>query len=677
MKSRYLIAASLLALAGPLPFMMAYAADPVVGEEVLVTSSRLGQGIAGASTSTISAEDIKRSPAQTLPDLLSLETGVQTRDLYGGIAGAQATVDIRGFGSSAKQNTLILVNGRKINDFDLSSIDWASIPLDSIQRVEVIRGNAGSVLYGDGAVGGVINIVTKAGTSAPGGSIATSYGSYATKKLEASAATGTIQGFSANAWGSYLNTNGYRDNNDLIERNFVSELRHGGEAGDWFVKLGADDQTLGLPGVQRIAPSTGGCPAVSLNRRSADTPLDKATLNSVSATVGHSRTVAEGVDVVLDAGVRRKDQEAQFIDACFGSNNFNSTQMTTWSITPRVVVTGAPMGLASTTRMGFDLYYVDYQSERRQDRGNRPTHIYSGYQANAAAYALNEVALTGSTDLSLGARFENSRFTAGDTFDAGAPGAFGSADRTLDQSDSNLGINLGLEQKVMPGLAIFGRTGRGFRTPNIDERIGATGVSLFLKPQWSWDVEGGVRAQSGPYKLQSSVYRMAIRDEIHFIASTFTNVNLDPTRRLGWETSGEVKLDPAVRLKGSLSYINAKFTAGRFDGNDVPLVAPWSGNVAAFWDIMPNLHLAGIVNAVAAKRLDNDEANFQTKINGYWTADLKIGGEYGAFNWSAQVNNIFDRQYFTYGVASATTAGRFNIYPLPERSYLVRAGVTF
>jgi len=672
MKPRYLIAASFLTLAGP-----THAADPVVGEEVLVTSSRLGQGIAGASTSVISAEEIKRSPAQTLPDLLSLEAGVQSRDLYGGVAGAQATLDIRGFGSSAKQNTLILVNGRKINDFDLSSVDWAAIPLDSIQRVEVIRGNAGSVLYGDGAVGGVVNIVTKAGGGTrPSGSIATSYGSYSTKKLEASAATGTIQGFSANAYGSYLNSDGYRDNNDIRERNFVSELRRGGAAGDWFVKLGADDQSLGLPGVQRLSPGFGGCPPITSSRRAADTPLDKATQNSANATIGHSRTLTEGVDVVLDASVRRKDQEAQFIDACFGGNSFNSTQMTTWSLTPRVVVTGAPLDLASTTRMGLDLYYVDYESERRRNRGERPSHIFSGYQTNAAAYALNELAVTNSTDLSLGARVENSRFTAGDNFDASAPGAFG-PNSSLDQSDTNFGVNLGLEQKVLSGLALFGRAGRSFRTPNIDERVGATGISLFLKPQWSWDVEGGVRAQSGPYKLQSSVYRMAIRDEIHFIAATFTNVNLDPTRRLGWETTGEVKLDPAVRLKGSLTYINAKFTAGRFDGNDVPLVAPWTGNVAAFWDIMPNLHAAGIVNAVSAKRFDNDEANFQAKIGGYWTADFKVGGEYGAFNWSAQVNNIFDRQYFTYGVASAGTAGIANIYPLPERSYLVRAGVTF
>ncbi len=659
----------------------AMAADPVpTGDEVVVTGSRIGQGTAGTSTSVITAEDIARSPALTLPDILGLEAGVQTRDLFGGVGGSRATVDIRGFGASAKSNTLVLVNGRKINDFDTSGIDWASIPKDSIQRIEVTRGNGSAVLYGDGAVGGVINIVTKSSVGAkPSGSVHVAYGSFSTRQVEASASSGNVDGFSLNAFGSYLNGDGYRENSEIIDRNLVSELRYApADGSDWFVKIGAEDQSLGLPGVQRLRPGFAGCPPVTPTRRDADTPNDKALQNSLSATLGHSRSLSDGLSLIVDGGVRHKDQTGEFIDACGGgSSSYVETEMNTWSFTPRLTADWQPMGYASSATFGIDTYYVDYESSRRQTRGVEAVHIYNGSQISLAAYGNNELALTGSTRVATGFRVENARLTAGDTLNSTAPGAFGAADQSLTQSDTMYAVNLGLEQDVATGFTLFGRVGRSFRTANIDERIGATGTSLDLKPQWSFDTEVGGRATLGPVKLQSSVYRMRLHDEIHFVAATFTNVNLDPTERMGWENSAEWQALDTLRFKGAASYTRARFVAGRFDGNDVPLVAPWSGSVSAFWDFMKDMTLAATVHAVDDMRHDNDQANFQPKIGAWYTADLKLMGKIGPVDWSAQVNNLFDRQYYTYGIASAATAGVYNIYPLPERTYTLRAGVAF
>src|SRR5262245_6479206 len=83
-----------------------------------VISSRFGTGITGASTSVITAEDIARSPAQTIPELLSQQPGIQVRNRFGSVNAAQTTVDIRGFGATATSNTLVLVNGRRLNDID-------------------------------------------------------------------------------------------------------------------------------------------------------------------------------------------------------------------------------------------------------------------------------------------------------------------------------------------------------------------------------------------------------------------------------------------------------------------------------------------------------------------------------------------------------------------------------
>ena len=70
-------------------------------------------------------------------------------------------VDLRGFGETAQSNTLVLVDGRRINQADLSGTDWALIPIDRVKRIEIIRGGRGSILYGDNAAGGVISARTK------------------------------------------------------------------------------------------------------------------------------------------------------------------------------------------------------------------------------------------------------------------------------------------------------------------------------------------------------------------------------------------------------------------------------------------------------------------------------------------------------------------------------------
>ncbi len=96
----------------------------VVLPPIDVTSSRLGTGIVGTSTSIITSEEIARAPEMTLQDILSREAGIQTVSLFGGVNGTASTVDMRGFGVTSPSNVLVLINGRRINDFDLAGVDF-------------------------------------------------------------------------------------------------------------------------------------------------------------------------------------------------------------------------------------------------------------------------------------------------------------------------------------------------------------------------------------------------------------------------------------------------------------------------------------------------------------------------------------------------------------------------
>src|SRR5882757_1498634 len=103
------VCGALLALAG-----LTTAAHGQSSTQVLPTldvwASRAATGIVGASTSVITAEDIRRSPGTTIQDVLAQEVGIQTWSTSGGKNGAGTTVDMRGFGATAAPNTLMLVN---------------------------------------------------------------------------------------------------------------------------------------------------------------------------------------------------------------------------------------------------------------------------------------------------------------------------------------------------------------------------------------------------------------------------------------------------------------------------------------------------------------------------------------------------------------------------------------
>ena len=150
-----------------------------------------------------------------------------------------------------------------------------------------------------------------------------------------------------------------------------------------------------------------------------------------------------------------------------------------------------------------------------------------------------------------------------------------------------------------------------------------------LKTQTSHDIEGGFRIKSGAFQMQSSIYNMDLENEIHFIPALFYNVNLDPTRRYGSETSASLRVSDSVLLRGGLAYIRAVFREGPFAGNDVPLVSRYTASGGVTWNIWQNyLVLDATVRAWSERFMDNDQANTQRRIpagrHGRFEAERRI-----------------------------------------------------
>jgi iron complex outermembrane recepter protein len=645
--------------------------------EVTVTASRTGSGIVGAFNSVITSEEIARSPAATLQDILAREPGVQTWSLYGGVNGAGTSVDLRGFGATGASNTLVLINGRRLTDIDIAGVDFSAIPRDSIERIEITRGNSGAVLYGDSAVGGVVNIVTKTGIGVPASArVEGMVGSF--RQREGAVSANASRGpWATSVFGNAFDSDGYRVNNALRQRNAVGDLRYSVAEGSAYLNISADEQHIGLPGARLVDPSIGVNQLVT-DRRGATTPTAFADKQGVNLTLGVTRNVVDGIEVIVDGGVRWKAQSSESVLQGFASADDRT--LTTASFTPRFISRRGILGLPSKVTAGLDVYIASLDADRGALLSDPPVHRYSVDQNSIGLYWQQTVAVLPTTDFSYGARVQQTTVSARDVFDPTAPGgAWDVQGVPLDKTDAQHALHVGIEHRLNDTFAVFGRLARSFRTPNVDERVGQGFPTNFnLKTQTSRDAEAGFRVTWGRMTWQSSAYVMDITNEIMFSPDTFSNVNLDPTRRRGVETTATYRLSDSVRLTGGFAYTRATFREGGNQGNDVPLVARWTGSAGVSWDVWRKWMTVDVVaRFVGNRRMDNDQRNVQPLIPEHALVDVRVGGEIDRFFWSFAVQNLFDEDYFDYAAASTATLGRYNAYPQPGRTFQVRAGMTF
>jgi iron complex outermembrane receptor protein len=636
------------------------AAEPVT-EPVVVTANRFEQpaGTPAVGVTVISGEQIRASGVQNLPQLLSQQSGIGFRDSTGS---PDLQVDMRGFGATGDQNTLVLVDGLRLNDNELASVRWSSIPLESIERVEILRGS-GAVLYGGGASGGVINIITR--NPAAGDRSATVQARGGSYNANGVAASGALSGeriglrFSAR----YDETDNYRDHNALRQRNADLTLRTLGPGAVFTFSAGAEGQDLQLPGARTNTQ-------LQTDRRGATTPDDYADRESGYARGSVLLPTAIG-DFAADLGYRSKQIDALY----FGFTNFSS-EATVWTFNPRLRTPYEALGLSHLLVVGADLDYWDYDSIR-----TGPAHVKAD-QANEAFYLQHTTDFPTQTRLLLGGRAQRVEYEARDG-DSGAPYASGSQDRDLYAWEA------ALRQALSSSTTLYGKAGRSFRVATLDEIYSQFGgpffdpVVAFLEPQTSNDGEIGVEFAASGWQARVAAYYMAFKNEIHFNPVTFSNVNLPPTERQGLEVDVSGRLGRRFDVAASYTYAEAEFREGTMNGvdvtgNTVPLVPRHRASATLGFLLAQHTRLSATAVYTGEQYFDGDEANdFGQKMPDYTTVDLRLAHETGPWTLSAAVYNLFDEEYFSYGVRSQFTPGLFNAYPAPERNLFFSAQYRF
>ena len=648
--------------------------SPAALPEVVVTGTRTAEEIqkVPASISVITAADIQRSSAKTAVDLLRREEGVVVRDLLGN--GKAAQVDLRGFGESASSNTLVLVDGRRTNEIDLSGVDWAQIPVEQIERIEVVRG-PGSVLYGDNAVAGVINIITKSpsGKFNAGGGI--TLGSYDRHRVDAHAGGGYDK-MAVSFYGSQEDSDGYRANNDYRANDFGGKFVL--DATDRFrINLSGSyhEDSFGLPGALTQSE-------VNADRKQTVNPDDKGSTQDYFVKVGLDWDLRTLGQLLADVSYRDRSGDSKFPDASFPFKNDFNTE--TLGFTPRYVWQGAVFDRTNKLIAGVDLYHT--QQDNKSYSGffsplpSSPTGLSDVERDSVGAYLNNEFYVLNDLLLTLGARREYVKYD----FDVKDLSAFPLAPLNESNSDSENAYHAGLTFLYGLNSSVFTRISQSFRFPLVDELVvydfdtGQIRVNPDLKPQTGIHYELGVRHHFTP-KLRANLtfFRAEIEDEIFFNRPTFTNENYPKTLHQGIEVGARAEVLKHVAVVGNYTYEKATFEKGPYRNATIPAVPYNRANVGLrIFDVLPGVELAVDYSYYGSSYAVSDFENDFEKLDDYFTLDLKLSYEWGMFRTFVGVNNLTNEKYSEYAVIGGTPL-QTNFYPSPERTFVFGLRASF
>ena len=667
MQSKSLLTAAGLALA-----VQALAAE----DAVVVTGTRFPETQLAhpVAVTVLTRDQIAGSSASSLPQLLSLYAGINARNNTGS---PDVALDLRGFGASGSQNTVVLLDGQRLNDIELVPVGWSAIPLEAIERVEIQRGG-GAVLYGSGAGGGTINIVTRSPIAgARSAVLGAGHGGYGTDEAHAAInLAGTNTGFSLDV--KQYDSDNYRANNRLEQASAHGDLRWTGDRAGVVLKFGLDNQSLRLPGARS---------GVQLGTD----PRGSATPNDYSARDGEQLTLSgryafDAADVAADISYRDTKRKGFFDDySGFGFSTYTDTHARVWAFTPHLKLPYRMLGRDNVLVFGIDADLWDYRGLRaaRAEQLGAPQVDLAATQRDRAYYAQNHTAIGTNTKFTLGLRLQQTEISANDRVN---PAGYASAS----QSRSPRAWEIALRHKLAATVALYAKTGASFRVATVDEIYNQFGGPVFdsiltpLEPQTSRDHEIGVEYRSLQASVRASLYRMDLRNEIHFNALTFTNMNLPPTRRQGFELEGSRKFGDRLQLFASYAHARALFREGLYPdvlsggvvdlaGKNVPLVPRNAFKLGASWALAQKSQLAATLAYVGKQYFDNDQANsFPGQMASYLTADAKLSHVSGPWTLALVASNLTDRKYYTYAIRNGAGTS-FNAYPMAGRTILVSA----
>ncbi|TMA26365.1 MAG: TonB-dependent receptor [Deltaproteobacteria bacterium] len=706
-------------------------------EMIIVSPARLREPLPPswipASVEVIAGDAMQSAP--TLPESLRHQGGLTLLDEQGN--SYQPDLTLRGFTATSvtgvPQGVSVFLDGVRINEATAEELNFDLLPIDDLDRVEVIRGP--SVVFGRNTLAGVLNLVTRRGKSDPAASARVGLGTYGQQdyRLQFSGAAAPFDFyFSANE----TREDGWRDASQArLSRAF-------GKVG--YVRSGTD-LTLSYQYVQNKIHQPGSLPPADLlaDRSGNFTPGDffEPFLNFV--TLNLRQDLGRGFTLSANGFARHLSIE-QFNVSMLADNS---------RLQARTMVAGGALQLSSDNRFfqrpnllvaGLDYAHAAVDATVFTEKNDR---TLTDCLRQAIANALDPSQACPLREVNSKVRDRQNTFAAylQDTLQIAA-GALHEGDELLlsaasrwdfirhgitDDSPPSSGREnssgaevfrrfdalFGLNYNVSPKHGVYLSVAQGFRAPALFELTCASPAAICpglqagtapdpaLKPVRTINYEVGARTRPVRWlEARLSVFRTDVFDDIFSVSPTGTIgvyfQNVGQTRRQGLELALRAALEPALEIFANYALTEASFETDLVlatprqtsdcsassclehvsAGNRFPLVPRHRANAGI--ELRPSswlwLSLSGLY--VGSQRLRGDEENVAPELDGYFSLDAGARATAGGLSASLQLTNILDARYNTFGTFARNPklpGEPVEPFRTPGRPFQVRASLSY
>jgi len=640
------------------------ASNAVNLDRIVVTPSRIEKGLSdvAASVSVITGEDIKNSDAKTIPDTLKNLEGIYSYDATG--VGAGGTVNMRGFYGGMSSHHLVLIDGVPHNKGKDKLVDWDLIPVDNVERIEVMRGPASS-LYGDNAMSGIINIITKRPSGAAHAGASYSYGTYASQNY-AAYLSGTF-----NRLGYYLGlssrlTNGFREHGDYENIQVYGKSSY--PINDAHSLRFSFDYSAKTQGTFPWAMSEA---QIAQNRRLArpGTENDSTGADDFSLNLTHRWKIGESSDLETLFYCRFEGMESFYTSGA--SQNTTREQIeaeNTYGLPIRLKTASNILRLDQSFVIGVDLERNDFGYEENsapfQLRRGAPVASYDVARNKLGPYLQDEINITETLKAIFGVRYDWVRFNFDDRRTES-----NSKDRMMSKVTPSCGTVLTYQKDS----EVYGSFGQAFRTPTIGQMFTyGSSANTNLLPEEAANYEVGVRHRvNDRLKANVSAYWMKIKNEIWYDNATRRYQNYGRTFHDGVELGADFKAADALTVFGNYAYTRAVDDGEAFKNKFLANVPINKGSIGM--DIYTDFGLKAYIVSTWVGAAYIDQTNVDS-LGHYNTLDAKISYRYRWFEIFFSVYNMLDKKYNSSGYKSA----RINYFtPEPGRTFTFGASGDF
>ena len=615
------------------------------------------------NTTIVTAQDIHNKGYNTIEEILKRTPGVNfVNNGFGYI------VDVRGQGvQGAAKNVKVLVDGSPLNILDMSHaiLPLNSISVEDIEKIEIINGG-GTVLYGGGTAGGVINVITKKTQEEPvKNKVYYQNSSFDTNKFGFGTSIKFADNFLLDLAYENVNGNGYRRGDKRDGEN----LRGG------FTYNIADNQTLRFKATRYKEESkeSDSITKAQLNkdRKQAGTTLTESDLdrteyslnyeikptdNLTFSLLGYNQKTIRDYDQEAPAGRMTHKTDGQFKDRKTGVDlkgkyNYGSGN----------VIFGYEYIKNSSNRSSYGAMYM-------RNRRLFPTStIDIDLQKNThSAFVQGRHSFTDKLEGTLGYRYEHADYDIHRTD--------GRNVINKNTKKSNNAYETGLNFKYSDTGNVYAKYERGYRSPSptemVDKSITRGYVLNNLKSEKYDTYEIGIKDMIGPSFVSLTGFYTNKNDEILIDMPSghglnWTYKNLQKTERKGVELFAEQYFG-TFRVNESVSYVDAKISKGADKNKKISYVSKTKATLGANYEVLTGLNLTADLNYFS----NSVDGNYE-KIKGYSTTDLGVNYAHRTgLGVQAGVKNVFDKKYYKYKNGNS-------YIPEAERTYYVGVSYNF